>query len=183
MIAVGAANVPDDNGTPRVFAPGDSVAPYSSDGYRRVFFNSDDTPIIPGDFLSTGGQVRIKPDILAADGISLILPNSDSTLVPIRSGYLCQRCACRGTGSADAGGPAGDYLPGDLAAGLRAGAVDLGPAGVDELAGYGAADVVGALLAVADPGPVRQLALTPAPPALVSVSSVLVTITMLISLS
>jgi subtilisin-like proprotein convertase family protein len=47
---------------------------FTSDGPRRVFFHPDGTPITPGDFSSTGGLVRQKPDIAAADGVSTSVP-------------------------------------------------------------------------------------------------------------
>ena len=43
---------------------------FTSDGPRRVFYNPDGTPITPGNLTSTGGTVRLKPDISAADGVS-----------------------------------------------------------------------------------------------------------------
>ncbi|HEY9739070.1 MAG TPA: S8 family serine peptidase, partial [Coleofasciculaceae cyanobacterium] len=46
-----------------------------SDGPRRVFYNANGTPITPGNFLSTGGVVRQKPDIAAADGVKTTLPS------------------------------------------------------------------------------------------------------------
>src|SRR5262249_35081824 len=42
---------------------------FSSDGPRRVFFNADGSPITPGNYSSTGGAVRQKPDLAAADGV------------------------------------------------------------------------------------------------------------------
>ena len=46
---------------------------FTSDGPRRVFFGADGTPITPGDYSSTGGTLRQKPDITAADGVSTSL--------------------------------------------------------------------------------------------------------------
>ena len=46
------------------------VETFSSDGPRHLFFNPDSSPITPGDFSSTGGLVRQKPDLAAADGVS-----------------------------------------------------------------------------------------------------------------
>ena len=46
-----------------------SVETFSSDGPRRIFYRADGTPITPGNVLSTGGVVRQKPDIAAADGV------------------------------------------------------------------------------------------------------------------
>src|SRR5207247_10053432 len=50
------------------------VETFSSDGPRQIFFNADGTPITPGNFSSTGGTVRQKPDIAAADGVATATP-------------------------------------------------------------------------------------------------------------
>jgi subtilisin-like proprotein convertase family protein len=47
---------------------------FTSDGPRRVFFAADGTPVTPGDFSSSGGAVRQKPDITAADGVTTTVP-------------------------------------------------------------------------------------------------------------
>jgi uncharacterized repeat protein (TIGR01451 family) len=47
---------------------------FSSDGPRRVFYQADGTAITPGNFLATGGAVRPKPDIAAADGVATSVP-------------------------------------------------------------------------------------------------------------
>ena len=44
---------------------------YSSDGPRRIFFQGNGTAITPGNLTSTGGQVLQKPDITAADCVSV----------------------------------------------------------------------------------------------------------------
>ena len=54
--------------------PDNPVEVFSSDGPRHVFFNADGSPITPGNFSSTGGAVRQKPDITAADGVSVSVP-------------------------------------------------------------------------------------------------------------
>jgi Subtilase family len=46
------------------------VETFSSDGPRRIFYEPDGTPVTPGNFLSTGGQLLLKPDLTAADGVS-----------------------------------------------------------------------------------------------------------------
>jgi subtilisin family serine protease len=56
------------------FDPTDPVEFYSSDGRRRVFYEADGTPITPGDFSSTGGEERLKPDLTAADCVSTATP-------------------------------------------------------------------------------------------------------------
>lgn len=45
------------------------VEKFSSDGLRRVFYRADGSAITPSNFLSTGGSIRQKPDIAAADGV------------------------------------------------------------------------------------------------------------------
>lgn len=47
---------------------------FTSDGPRRVFFAADGTPYTPGNTSSTGGVVRQKPDLTAADGVSTTVP-------------------------------------------------------------------------------------------------------------
>jgi subtilisin family serine protease len=59
---------------PYPFNSSDSVEYFSADGPRRMFYNSDGTPITPGNFSSTGGRVLYKPDFTAADGVSTTLP-------------------------------------------------------------------------------------------------------------
>src|SRR5205085_5061498 len=56
---------------PNSFSGGNAnpVESFSSDGPRRIFFNPDGSPITPGNFSSTGGTVRQKPDLAAADGV------------------------------------------------------------------------------------------------------------------
>lgn len=61
---------------PNAFSSNDRTELFSSDGPRRIFFNSNGTAITPGNFLfaSGGGVVRQKPDIAAADGVSTATP-------------------------------------------------------------------------------------------------------------
>ena len=48
---------------------------FSSDGPRRVFYYANGTAITPGNFSSTGGTVRQKPDLAAADGVATAVPH------------------------------------------------------------------------------------------------------------
>jgi len=59
---------------PFVGAPANQVEWFSSDGPRRIFFNSDGTAITPTNFSSSGGLLLQKPDITAADGNSSSVP-------------------------------------------------------------------------------------------------------------
>ena len=56
---------------PSVFSSANSVETFSSDGPRRIFFNANSTAITPGDVSSTGGTVLQKPNLTAADGVSV----------------------------------------------------------------------------------------------------------------
>ncbi len=72
IAAVDISSAPGADGSP--FDGTEPVESFSSDGPRRVFFEADGTPITPGDFSSTGGVVRDKPDFAAADGVSTATP-------------------------------------------------------------------------------------------------------------
>ena len=56
---------------PNPFGSANVSETFSSDGPRRIFFNGDGTAITPGNFSSTGGTLRQKPDITAADRVSV----------------------------------------------------------------------------------------------------------------
>jgi hypothetical protein len=47
------------------------IETFSSDGPRHIFFMQDGTAITPGNFSSTGGSTLQKPDLTAADGVSV----------------------------------------------------------------------------------------------------------------
>jgi uncharacterized repeat protein (TIGR01451 family) len=63
---------------PNPFTTANMVEPFTSDGPRRVFYNAAGTAITPGNLLfgTNGGEVRNKPDITAADGVSTTLPGN-----------------------------------------------------------------------------------------------------------
>ncbi|GHF66245.1 subtilisin-like proprotein convertase family protein [Amycolatopsis bartoniae] len=54
---------------PGSFSSASKAERFTSDGPRRVFYEADGTPITPGNVSSTGGEVRFKPEITAADGV------------------------------------------------------------------------------------------------------------------
>lgn len=70
-LAYGVAATPAIGPYPAAFSAANTVETFSSDGPRRLFFNADSTAITPGNFSATGGLVRQKPDITAADGVSV----------------------------------------------------------------------------------------------------------------
>ncbi len=76
-IAIAAVNVATAGGGQFTGGPANPVEPFSSDGPRRIFFNANGTPAstVPGN--NRGGQtsqVRHKPDVTAADGVSTATP-------------------------------------------------------------------------------------------------------------
>jgi hypothetical protein len=73
-LGVAAVDVDDAAGAGGVFTGRESVETYSSDGPRRVFYEADGTAITPGNFSSTGGELRDKPDLAAADCVSTASP-------------------------------------------------------------------------------------------------------------
>ena len=61
------------------FAAGSTtpVELFSSDGERWIFYDRDNNPLSGGvTFASGGGELRRKPDLAAADGVSTTLPSS-----------------------------------------------------------------------------------------------------------
>jgi hypothetical protein len=67
-----SAGFPTPNGPfPNPFSTANQIEFFSSDGLRRIFFNGDSSAITPGNFSSTGGTVLNKPDVTAADGVSV----------------------------------------------------------------------------------------------------------------
>jgi subtilisin-like proprotein convertase family protein len=73
-----APGVPNPAGPfPGVYTAAQQSETFTSDGPRRVFYQPDGTPITPGNFTSTGGTVRPKPDITAADGVQTTVPGFD----------------------------------------------------------------------------------------------------------
>jgi hypothetical protein len=56
---------------PAAFNGSNTIEGFSSDGPRRIFFAGNGSPLTPGNFSATGGQVLQKPDFTAADGVSI----------------------------------------------------------------------------------------------------------------
>jgi hypothetical protein len=73
-VSVAAVDVADAGGIGGIFDGSESVETFSSDGPRRIFYQADGTPITPGEFSSTGGALRQKPNLTAADCVSTATP-------------------------------------------------------------------------------------------------------------
>ncbi|WP_051386258.1 S8 family serine peptidase [Actinokineospora inagensis] len=116
---------------PAAFDDKSPVERFSSDGPRRVFFQADGTPITPGDVSSTGGEVRAKPDITAADGVS----TSVSGFSPFFGTSAAAPHAAAIAALVLSGNPG--IAPSEVREALVNTAVDLGPAGFDGRTGAG----------------------------------------------
>ena len=56
---------------PNPFNSDDVVEYFSSDGPRIMFYNPNGSAITPGNFTVTGGKIYLKPELTAADGVTL----------------------------------------------------------------------------------------------------------------
>jgi len=72
--SVAAVNVATAGGGDFTGGSANPVETYSSDGLRRIFYSSAGTPITPGNFSATGGVIRQKPDVAAADCVATSTP-------------------------------------------------------------------------------------------------------------
>ncbi|MGH9367048.1 MAG: S8 family peptidase, partial [Thermoanaerobaculia bacterium] len=139
---------------PSPFSSSDVVETFSSDGPRRYFFKSDSTPITPGDFSSTGGEVFNKPDVTAADGVSCAAPGYDpfsgtSASAP-HAGAIAALVKSATPGLTAA----------QVSAYLTSTAIDIEAAGVDRDSGFGILDAYAAAQAT-QPGPKSFYTVTP----------------------
>ncbi|MGH9889111.1 MAG: S8 family serine peptidase, partial [bacterium] len=118
--------------------PTTPVEVFSSDGPRRIFYRSDNTPINadkPGaTFASGGGSTRAKPDLSAADGVSTTLPPG-SGLNPFFGTSAAAPHAGAVAGLLKSALPA--KTPAQIRAALLSGALDIEATGTDRNAGRG----------------------------------------------
>jgi hypothetical protein len=56
---------------PGAFAASNKVETFSSDGPRRIFYDANGAALTPGNVSASGGQVLQKPDLTAADGVTV----------------------------------------------------------------------------------------------------------------
>jgi subtilisin-like proprotein convertase family protein len=128
---------------------------FTSDGPRRVFFTSGGSAITPGNFTATGGAVRAKPDVTAADGVR--------TTLDFFNPFFGTSAAAPHAAAIAALVLSGN--PGASAALVRQAftstALDLTPPGRDNRSGFG---VLRADLVLASTGATPQPDVVPAPP-------------------
>jgi hypothetical protein len=113
------------------FTAAAKVETFSSDGPRRVFFYADGTAITPGNFSATGGTVRQKPDLAAADGVATAVPGfqpfyGTSAAAP-HAGAIAALLKARNPG----------LTTSEARAALTSGVLDIEAAGVDRNSGFG----------------------------------------------
>jgi subtilisin-like proprotein convertase family protein len=116
---------------PGVFTRQSKLERFTSDGPRRVFFNANGTPITPGNTTATGGQLRPKPDITAADGTS----SSVDGFNPFFGTSAAAPHAAAIAALALSGNPG--MTNADIRDALTSTALDLAPAGYDSRSGFG----------------------------------------------
>ena len=70
-----APGVPNPAGPyPHAYTAGQLAEAFTSDGPRRVFYTPDGRALTPGNLTASGGRLRAKPDITAADGVRTAVP-------------------------------------------------------------------------------------------------------------
>jgi subtilisin-like proprotein convertase family protein len=123
---------------------------FSSDGPRRVFFHPDGTEITPGrlTFRSAGGELRSKPDLSAADGVSTTLP-AGSGLSPFFGTSAAAPHVAAIAGLMKAAVPTA--TPRQIRDALKSTALDIEAAGVDRDAGVGVVFAPAALQRIGAP--------------------------------
>ncbi|MFT3744447.1 MAG: S8 family serine peptidase [Pyrinomonadaceae bacterium] len=135
---------------PNAFSNASILESFSSDGPRRMFFNSNGTPITPNNFKfsTNGGVLLAKPDLTAADGVATTFPTS-SGLNPFF-----------GTSAAapHAGAIAALMLsvnpsltPAQVRTNLNANAVDVETPGIDVTSGVGIIQAFQSVTAISAP--------------------------------
>lgn len=154
--AAATFGAPTPNGPfPGPFVATNQVEPFNSDGPRRVFFDVNNQPVTPGNFLAGtgGGAVRQKPDITAADGVATTLPPG-SGLNPFYGTSAAAPHA--GAIAALARQASPGLTPADLRLAFNATALDIMAPGVDRDSGVGIIQAF-QLISQFNPAPVATL--------------------------
>ncbi len=142
---VAAVNVATAGGGPFTGGAANPVETFSSDGPRRIFYEANGTPITPGNFSSTGGVLRQKPDIAAADGVATATPGFNpffgtSAAAPHAAAIAALVLDTNPT-----------LTPAQVRTALTSTALDIEAPGVDRDSGGGILDALAAVGSVAPP--------------------------------
>lgn len=158
--AFGVAAVDVGTSFPNPFTGGtkNPVELFSSDGTRRMFFRADGTPFTPGNFSATGGIVRQKPDLAAADGVVTTLP-AGSGLNPFFGTSAAAPHAGAIAALVKSFNPS--LTPGQIRTILTGSALDIEAPGVDRDSGFGLVMAQEALQATPNPNPPTITSVSP----------------------
>jgi hypothetical protein len=136
---------------PSAFSGSSQAETFTSDGPRRLFFLANGAAITPGNFLfgTSGGAVRNKPDITAADGVSTTLPGSTG-LNPFYGTSAAAPHAGAIAALLKSANPS--LTAAQIRTILTTTTVDVESAGYDNISGYGIVQAFQAIQAAAQPG-------------------------------
>ena len=154
---VAAVDVADAAGGPFTGGVNNPVELFSADGYRRVFFDQNGVAYKPGAFTfrTGGGQVRKKPDVAAADGVSTTLPGG-SGLNPFFGTSAAAPHAAAIAGLLKSVKPL--LTTKAIRTHMTKSALDIEALGIDRDSGFGILDAFGTMVhAVAKPVPFLDL--------------------------
>ena len=141
---VAAVDVAEAPGGVFAAGPQTPIELYSTDGNRRIFFDPSGAPIKPGKFLfkNNGGELRKKPEVSAADGVSTTLPGG-SGLNPFFGTSAAAPHAAAIAGLIKAAVPS--LTPAKIRSALTSTALDIEGFGRDRDSGFGIVDAFAAL--------------------------------------
>ncbi len=140
--AVAAVDVATAHGGWFTGGAANPIEPFVCDGPRRMFFQPDGTPITPGNYSSTGGLVRRKPDLASADGVATAVPGFNPFLGTSAAAPHAAAIAALAKSILPA------FTPGDFASAVAATALDIMAPGFDRDSGYGILMAMPALAAL-----------------------------------
>jgi len=126
---------------PGLFTGANESEDFTSDGPRRIILDTTGAEITPGNRTSTGGVVRQKPDITAADGVSTAAPGFD----PFYGTSAAAPHAAAIAALLKSAVPA--LTPAQIRTALVSSAIDIEAAGTDQDTGAGIVMAHAALLA------------------------------------
>ncbi|HEX2269215.1 MAG TPA: S8 family serine peptidase, partial [Pyrinomonadaceae bacterium] len=114
---------------------------FSSDGPRRIFYQANGTAYTPGDVSATGGIVRQKPDITAADGVQVTGVGNFPT--PFFGTSAAAPHAAAIAGLLKSANPL--LTPAQIRTALTSTAIDIMAPGTDQVSGAGIIDAFAAV--------------------------------------
>ena len=131
---------------PNPFVSANAVETFTSDGPRRIFFTESGTAITAGNFSSTGGIVLNKPDLTAADGVSVTGSNGLFPTTFFGTSAAAPHAAAIAALIKSRPGPA--LTPTQIRAALMSTAIDIEAPGFDRDSGVGIVMADAAIAAV-----------------------------------